>query len=64
MTYARLRDILSMLDKSELAQEAVFLINSNLEKIDNVDSFRGDKKFADKFNSHPHQIFLTNNKQL
>ena len=64
MTYARLRDILSMLDKGELAQEAVFLINGKLEKIDFLESFRGNEEFASKFGGQPHQVFLTNNKEL
>jgi hypothetical protein len=64
MTYARLRDILSMLTANELNQEAVFLINNKLEKIDYIDSFRGDKNLANKFNGQSNQIFLTNNKEL
>jgi len=64
MTYARLRDVLNMLDKSQLDQEAYFLINGKLQKIDYVDSFNGDAKIASKFNSTPHQIFITNNKEL
>lgn len=64
MTYARLRDVLNMLDKSQQSQEAFFLINGELVHIDYVDSFRGNKEFAKKFNSTPHQVFITNNKEL
>lgn len=64
MTYSRLRDILNMLDKGELSQEVAFLINGKLEPIDYIDSFKGDKDFANKFGGQPHQIFLTNNKEL
>lgn len=64
MTYSRLRDILNMLDKGELSQEAVFLISGKLVNIDYIDSFKGNKEFADKFNGHPHQVFLTNNKEI
>lgn len=64
MTYARLRDVLNMLDKNQLSQEAVFLVNGRLEKIDYVDSFQGNEEFANKFNSGPHQVFITNTKEL
>lgn len=64
MTYSRLRDILNMLDRDSLEQEAYFLVNGKLEPISYVDSFNGDEKFAKKFNSTPHQIFITNTKQL
>lgn len=64
MTYARLRDVINMLNTSDLNQEAVFLVNGRLESIDYIDSFRGNKEFAKKFNSQPHQVFITNNKQL
>lgn len=64
MTFARLRDVLNMLSKDELAQEAVFLSNGKLNNIEYIDSFRGNKEFASKFNGQPHQIFLTNNKEL
>lgn len=64
MTYARLRDILNMLNANQLSQEAVFLVNGKLESIELIDSFRGDKDFAHKFNSQPQQVFLTNNREL
>lgn len=64
MTFARLRDVLNMLDKGQLSQEAYFLINGKLEPIDYVDSFRGNEDFAKKFNSTAHQVFITNNKEL
>ena len=64
MTYARLRDVLNMLDKGELLQEAVFLVNGRLAPIEYIDSFRGNEEFAKKFNGQPHQVFLTNNKEL
>jgi len=64
MTYSRLRDVLNMLDKGQLDQQAVFLINGKLEKIDYVDSFRGNEEFAKKFSSTPHQVFITNTKEL
>jgi hypothetical protein len=64
MTYARLRDVLNMLSKDELKQEAVFLSNGRLAPIENIDSFRGNKAFADKFSGQPYQVFLTNNKEL
>jgi len=64
MTYARLRDILNMLDKAQLSQEAYFLINGKLEPIDYVDSFKGSDEFAKKFNANEHQVFITNNKEL
>ena len=40
MTYARLRDLLNMLDQGQLSQEARFLVQGKLERIDYVDSFR------------------------
>lgn len=64
MTYSRLRDVLNMLDKGQLSQEAVFLVNGKLEKIDYVDSFKGNGEFAKKFNAGPHQVFITNTKEL
>lgn len=64
MTYARLRDLLNMLDQGQLAQEARFLVQGKLERIDYVDSFRGNDELADKFNSTPHQVFITNHTEL
>ena len=65
MTYARLRDILNtMNDRGELEQEAVYLINGRLEKIEQIESFRGDKVFASRFGGQPHQVFLTNFKEF
>jgi len=64
MTYARLRDVLNMLDKGQLAQESVFLVNGKLVSIDYLDSFRGNDEFAKKFGGQPHQVFLTNNNEL
>lgn len=64
MTFARLRDILNMLDQDQLSQDAFFLINGKLEQIDYIDSFRGNKDLAKKFNSGPYQVFITNNKEL
>jgi len=64
MTYARLRDILNTMDKGELDQEAVFLIHGKIEKIEQIESFRGDKVFASRFGGQPHQIFLTNFKEF
>jgi len=64
MTYARLRDVLNMLDKGQLEQDAYFLIQGRLERIEYIDSFRGSKEFADKFKTSPHQVFITNSKEL
>lgn len=64
MTLARLRDVLNMLDKAQLSQEAYFLINGKLEPIDYVDSFKGNEEYAKKFNSSSHQVFITNTKEL
>lgn len=64
MTYSRLRDILNMLEKGQLSQEAYFLINGKLERIDYVDSFKGNEEFSKKYNSTPHQVFITNSREL
>lgn len=64
MTYARLRDILNMLDQGQLNQEAYFLSGGVLNRIDYVDSFQNDKKLAEKFGATPHQVFITNTKEL
>jgi len=64
MTYARLRDVLNMLSKDDLTQEALVLLNGKLSPIEFIDSFRGNAEFAKKFNSQPNQIFLSNNKEL
>ena len=64
MTYARLRDILNTMDKGELDQEAVYLIHGKIEKIEQIESFRGDKVYASKFGGQPHQVFLTNFKEF
>lgn len=64
MTYARLRDVLNMIEPEDLKQEAYFLVDGKLVSIDYIDSFRGNKEFANKFKGQPHQIFLTNNKEL
>ena len=64
MTYARLRDILNTMDRGELDQEAVYLIHGKLEKIEQIESFRGDKVFASRFGGQPHQVFLTNFKEF
>jgi hypothetical protein len=64
MTYARLRDVLGMLERGDLHQEAVVLVDGKLVPIDYIDSFRGNKDLASKFGGQPHQVFLTNNKEL
>ncbi|NBP02125.1 MAG: hypothetical protein EBU90_18735 [Proteobacteria bacterium] len=64
MTYARLRDILNTMDRGELDQEAVYLIHGKIEKIEQIESFRGDKVFASRFGGQPHQVFLTNFKEF
>lgn len=64
MTYARLRDLLNMLDQGQLLQEARFLVQGKLERIDYVDSFRGNDELADKYSSTPHQVFITNHTEL
>ena len=64
MTYSRLRDILNTMDRGELDQEAVYLIHGKLERIEQIESFRGDKVFASRFGGQPHQIFLTNFKEF
>ena len=64
MTYARLRDILNTMDRGELEQEAVYLIHGKIEKIEQIESFRGDKVFASRFGGQPHQVFLTNFKEF
>jgi len=64
MTYARLRDVLNMLDKDQLSQEACFLAGGKLERIDYIDTFRGNEDFAKQFNSTPYQVFITNTKEL
>ena len=64
MTYARLRDILNTMDRDELTQEAVYLVHGKLEKIEQIESFRGDKVFASRFGGQPHQVFLTNFKEF
>lgn len=64
MTYDRLKDILNTMDRGELEQEAVFLIHGKIEKIEQIESFRGDKVFASRFGGQPHQIFLTNFKEF
>lgn len=64
MTYARLRDILNSMDRDELSQEAVYLVNEKLHKIEQIESFRGDKVFASRFGGQPYQIFLTNFKEF
>jgi len=64
MTYARLRDILNTMERDELAQEAVYLVHGKLERIEQIESFRGDKVFASRFGGQPHQVFLTNFKEF
>lgn len=64
MTYSRLRDILNMLDKDVLSQEAYFLAGGSLHRIDYVDSFHSNEELAKKFGSTPHQVFITNTKEL
>ncbi|NBW57244.1 hypothetical protein EBR43_05575 [bacterium] len=64
MTYARLRDVLNTMDRDELEQDAVYLVNGKLEKIDQIESFRGDRVFASRFSGQPHQIFLTSFKEF
>jgi len=64
MTFARLKDILNTMSRDELSQEAVYLINGKLERIEQIESFRGNKEFASRFSGQPHQIFLTNFKEL
>lgn len=53
-----------MLNTGDLNQEAVFLVDGRLEPIEYIDSFKGNKEFAKKFKGQPHQVFITNNKQL
>lgn len=64
MTYSHLKDILNNMDEGELSQEAVYLVFGRLEKIEQIESFRGDKTFASKFNGQPHQVFLTSFKEF
>ncbi|NBW57078.1 hypothetical protein EBR43_04705 [bacterium] len=64
MTYARLRDVLNTMERDELEQDAVYLVNGRLERIDQIESFRGDKVFASKFGGQPHQVFLTSFKEF
>ena len=64
MTYDRLKDILNTMERDELEQDAVYLVNGRLEKIEQIESFRGDKVFASRFGGQPHQIFLTNFKEF
>lgn len=64
MTYARLRDILNTMDRDELNQEAVYLVSGRLEKIQSIESFRGDETLAKRFGGQPHQVFLTNFKEF
>ncbi|NBW58733.1 hypothetical protein EBR43_13350 [bacterium] len=64
MTYDRLKDILNTMDRGELEQEAVFLIHGKIERIEQIESFRGDKVFASRFGGQPHQVFLTNFKEF
>ena len=64
MTYARIRDILNSMDDDELSQEAVYLVHEKLHKIEQIESFRGDKVFASRFGGQPNQVFLTNFKEL
>jgi len=52
------------MDRDELNQEAVYLIHGKIERIEQIESFRGDKVFASRFGGQPHQIFLTNFKEL
>jgi len=53
-----------MLDQGQLSQEARFLVQGKLERIDYVDSFRGNDELADKYSSTPHQVFITNHTEL
>jgi len=64
MTYARLRDVLNMLDKDALSKEAYFLAGGTLHRIEYIDSFHNDETLAKKFSSTPHQVFITNTKEL
>jgi len=52
------------MDRDELEQDAVYLVNGKLEKIDQIESFRGDRVFASRFSGQPHQIFLTSFKEF
>ena len=64
MTYARLRDIINMLNPEQLGQSVQVLTDNKMINIDHVESFRGDEELANKFGAHPKQVFLTNNKEL
>ena len=64
MTFARLRDIISMLTPEQLSQPVQVLTGGKMVNIDQIESFRGDVDLAGKFGANPRQIFLTNNKEL
>jgi hypothetical protein len=64
MTYARLRDIINMLNPEQLSQSVQVLTGSKMINIDHVESFRGDEELAGKFGTTSKQVFLTNNKEL
>jgi hypothetical protein len=52
------------MDRDELNQEAVYLVSGRLEKIQSIESFRGDETLAKRFGGQPHQVFLTNFKEF
>jgi len=64
MTFARLRDIINMLNPEQLSQSVQVLAGGKMINIDQVESFRGDIDLASKFGANPKQVFLTNNKEL
>ena len=64
MTYARLRDIINMLNPEQLGQSVQVLAGGRMVNIDQVESFRGDEELAGKFGATSKQVFLTNNKEL
>ena len=52
------------MDRGELQQEAVYLVHEKLHKIEQIESFRGDRVFASRFDGQPYQVFLTNFKEF
>lgn len=64
MTYARLRDILNMLDKDKLSQQVTVLTDGKAVSVDYADTFRDNKDLAQDYGVGPEQLFLTNYKEL
>jgi methanogenic corrinoid protein MtbC1 len=64
MTYARLRDIINMLNPEQLGQSVQVLAGGRIVNIDQVESLRGDEELSGKFGTTSKQVFLTNNKEL